>query len=199
MGEPKGIARAAKERRRAEAETRNARTPDHRRRVAREGSVKDRSRKRPAVARGLHEVSFWVNEDGTRGFECLCGCMYDGIERADLDRIRTNHVCWTPPARSTWRPAKKGDTPGQLPPQLPPPARRPAPREPGSPVTPKAKRVPRPRRRPTTTRASHVAPRRIGDGLKPNHGARAIAIADVFGGKVEQRVPRLVDGQRDGR
>ena len=37
------------------------------------------------------------------------------------------------------------------------------------------------------TRTSDVAARRIGDGLKPNHRARAVAIGDVFP-KIEHEV-----------
>lgn len=44
-GHNKGIARARKERKRAEAEARNARTPDERRRVSREGPADKRAKR----------------------------------------------------------------------------------------------------------------------------------------------------------
>lgn len=124
----KGVARAAKELRRQQAEERNAQTPDERRRCNRDG---------------------------------------DAADRAALDRMLAVAV---PVAR-----AAKVAVPARKRPTV-----LPVVRVPGEPIT-----KPGDRKRPTVRTAPppprvHVAPRRITDGLRPNHAARAVALGGVF-------------------
>lgn len=138
---PKGIARAAKERRRAEAEQRNARTPLSRTRLAREGSVEYRAN----IAATTVKATLRSEGDILTEPEVRLG---------PLVLQPRNSVSQFRPDRTTG--------------------------ERGPAITPRPKRRTPPRRRRPTHRAAHIAPRRIGDGIKPNHLARAVDIHDLF-------------------
>lgn len=134
----KGIARAAKERRRAEAEARNARTPDDRRRVSREGSVEYRA-KRPTPP--------------------AASALAPAPAEPEKPRVRRGVVLAAPKPRHVPAPADAEQV--------------------------RARRKAAHLRRTTKgaarwTRPSDIAPRRITDGIKPNHEERAISLAELW-------------------
>lgn len=130
----KGAARAAKQRRRAEAETRNALTPEDRRRTSREGSIEYR----------LSNLPLWPTP------------QEPPVRPQPVIITASRHR-----ASAAAQPARSDHDPGPaitLPPREKQHKHRPA------------------RHQPPPPRAPHVAARRIGDGIKPNHVARALSI-----------------------
>lgn len=134
MAKNKGVARAAKELRRLQAEERNAATPMERRRFWRDGAPEARTTETvpaPALALRVQPV------------------ILVKPRRQPVELVRVVHEVAADPESAR--------------------ARRRARYERAT--APAAQR---------RTRASDAAPRRIGDGIKPNHAARAVPIGAVF-------------------
>lgn len=176
MNKNKGIAKAAKERRRADAEERNARTrKEHTARYRREELGVQRPARAGRELQPGDQVDAITRPDGTRVVTAPVSGWYQ-TNGAGLTFLGSTAVAAKPP-RGVAKPV--GTDPVGIPwapgvthdhldearrrrRRLAAYLRRTAPA-----VAPKM-------------RTSDVAPPRLGDGLKPNHSARAVSLADAF-------------------
>lgn len=65
----------------------------------------------PAIQDGLREVDGWVNGDDTRGVQCACGAVYDGLWPEELVQARLGHRCAPAPAPDRAGGADEASTP----------------------------------------------------------------------------------------